>query len=198
MSYNLAMIQDVVREARDYALVEIGKYGLPGKIHFEITEKKGKELAKQLNANEEVVQLGVYFMDLRLGQAFSENKLTDHVAMSAEAAKEFFRQHPIDKSFEDKVINCIEAHHGAVPFKCIEAEICANADCYRFIHPAGFFFYLTALGKRKGDFLKNLQAVEAKLEEKHKILSLNICKQELESFYQTLKQYIQAARNLYV
>jgi len=39
-----------------------------------------------------------------------------------------------------------------------------------------------------------LDQAEAKLEEKHGILSLDICKRELEPHYQTIKALIAAAR----
>jgi hypothetical protein len=114
--------------------------------------------------------------------------------MSSEAAQKFIKDFDLDKEKKEKIINCIEAHHGKVEFKCIEAEICANADCYRFVHPRGFFAYLTLLGKRQVDFNECLNQVEYKLDEKHGILTLDICKKELEEYYQTLKKFIDDSR----
>jgi hypothetical protein len=88
----------------------------------------------------------------------------------------------------------VEAHHGQVPYTCIEAEICANADCYRFISPKGVLSYLTVLGKRHDDFTICLNEVEKKLDEKYSILSLDLCKQELEPWYQTFKTAIQQSK----
>jgi hypothetical protein len=88
----------------------------------------------------------------------------------------------------------VEAHHGTIPYTCIEAEICANADCYRFISPKGVFGYFTTLGKRPLDFLACLDEAEKKLDEKYAILSLDICKSELEPYYQTFKEYIKLSR----
>jgi hypothetical protein len=187
---------DIVQEARKLAVSEIEKYGLPHMIHFEISEKKAIELAEKLNADKTIIQIGVYLMDLKLGQAVHENKVAQHIQMSADAAKEFLNQFDIDSSSKEKILNCIEAHHGNVPFHSIEAEICANADCYRFIHPRGFFLYLTILWKRKPDFMDCLVEAEKKLDEKYGILSLDICKEELEAYYRTLKQYIDDAKNL--
>ena len=93
----------------------------------------------------------------------------------------------------NQIINCVEAHHGTIPFDSIEAEICANADCYRFIHPKGFFLFLTILGKR-GSFPDALDMAEKKLDEKYNILSLDFCKNELEEVYRGLKSYISMAR----
>ena len=187
---------DIIQEARKYALAEIEKFGLPSLVHFEISEKKAIELAEKLGADKEIVQTGVYLMDLKLGQAASENRIAEHVKMSVDAAKEFLQKFELDEISKTKILNCIEAHHGKVPFECLEAEICANADCYRFIHPKGFFLYLTILGKRNPIFLECLKSAEDKMDEKYAILSLDICKQELEEYYATLKKYIEDARNL--
>ncbi len=187
---------DIIQEARKYALVEIEKYGLPNLLHFEISEKKALELAEKLKADKKIVQIGVYLMDLKLGQAKKENKLSEHVKMSVEASKEFLKKFDLDKDAEEKIINCVEAHHAQIPFKCVEAEICANADCYRFIHPKGFFVFLTILGKRYSDFSDSLEMAEKKLDEKHNILSLDICKKELGDYYKIFKQFIKEARKL--
>lgn len=187
---------DVVQESRKYALSEIEKFGLPDLALFEISEKKAIELAERLKADKKIVQMGVYLMDLKLGQAFKDNKVSQHIKMSIAAAEDFLKNLAVEESVLEKVINCIEAHHGKAPFKSLEAEICANADCYRFIHPKGFFLYLILLGKSGLTFNDCLKAVEEKLDEKYKILSLEICKEELGDIYWDLKRYIAEARRL--
>ena len=187
---------DIIEESRKFALWEIEKYGLPHMIHFEISEEKAIELADKLHADKKIVQIGIYLMDLKLGQASHESKVSEHVQMSSKAAQEFLSKFDIDHDSKQKILNCIEAHHGTIPFACIEAEICANADCYRFIHPKGFFLFLTILWKRKIDFLECLRNAEEKMNEKYKIISLDICKKELEKYYHTLKQYIQDAKDI--
>ncbi len=187
---------DIIQEARKYAISEIEKFGTPILPHFKISENRAIELAEKLNANKKIIQVGICLMDLKLGQALKENKLSEHVTMSVESSKEFLDKFDIDDSEKDKIINCIEAHHKTVPFRYIEAEICANADCYRFIHPRGFFAYLALLGKRYSSFEDCLNQAEKKLDEKYEILSLDICKDELEGFYKTFKKLIKEARNL--
>jgi hypothetical protein len=187
---------DIAEESRKYALSEIEKFGLPDRTHFDISEKKALELAERLGADKSVVRAGVALMDLKLGQAFKEGRLKEHISMGVEAAREFLDGLGIDGAAKEKIINCIEAHHGTVPYKCREAEICANADCYRFVHPKGFFVYLTVLGRRNPDFQACLDAAEKKMDEKHKVLSLDACKQELDEHYKTLKRFIAEARKL--
>ena len=55
--------------------------------------------------------------------------------MSYDCAKEFLEKNEINSEDSKQILNCVEAHHGKVPYTCIEAEICANADCYRFLTP---------------------------------------------------------------
>ncbi|MCX6740966.1 MAG: hypothetical protein NTY61_01030 [Candidatus Parcubacteria bacterium] len=128
---------------------------MPALINFEISEKKAIELARRMKVNETIVLVGVYLMDIKLGEASAQNKNQEHVKMSVEATQGFLTRFDLNEEEKMKIINCVEAHHGQVPFTCKEAEICANADCYRFIHPKGFFLCLTTLGKR------NLKFVEA-------------------------------------
>lgn len=187
---------DIIQESRQLAVSEIEKFGHPNLILFELSEKKTIELAGKLGADKAVTQIGFYLMDLKLGQALKENKLPQHIQMSIAAAENLLAQTDISEASREKIINCIEAHHGQVPFKCLEAEICANADCYRFIHPRGFFVFLTVLGKEGTGFSECLTSAESKMEEKHSMLSLDICRKELERYYQTLKQYIADARSL--
>ncbi len=193
----MSMNTTVIAKAREYALSEIRNFGTPISVHFVLSEKKAIELAKKLNADLEIVKIGIVLMDLKLGQALKENRLSEHVKMSSEAAQEFLKKFDLDGEKKKKIINCIEAHHGKVSFICMEAEICANADCYRFIHPRGFFAYLTLLSGERGlGFNECLNQAESKLEEKHKILSLDICKQELEDYYQTLKKFVTEAKKV--
>lgn len=143
-----------------------------------------------------IVRIGMSLMDIKLGQAFAEKRVAEHVHMSVEATHEFLNRYELDSVAHDKIINCVAAHHGDVSYSCTEAEICANADCYRFIHPTGFFGALVTMGRRTDDFSEVLTQVEQKLDEKYRILSLDICKQELETYYHTFKQYIADARSM--
>ena len=85
-------MENILQAARAFALNEIEKYGLPAFVHLEIWEQKALELAEKLGADSTIVQLGAYLMDIKLGQAFAEKRVADHVQMSSEAAKTFLQQ----------------------------------------------------------------------------------------------------------
>jgi hypothetical protein len=116
--------------------------------------------------------------------------------MSLEASKEFLEQFDLDEETVKKILSCVEEHHGAEEFTCKESEICANADCYKFLHPKGFLNYLCILNGRGGNFKEAIEGVLPKLEEKHNILSLDVCKEELEPYYQEFKKMLEKAKEI--
>ncbi|HLD31548.1 MAG TPA: hypothetical protein VJB37_01500 [Patescibacteria group bacterium] len=186
---------DLVSAAKTYAQEEIAKFGTPLPVHFTLSEEKAIVLAQSLGADLEIVKVGVYLMDLKLGQALAEQRLAEHVEMSRTAAAEFLQSFDLPIDREQKILNCVEAHHGQVPYLCPEAEICANADCYRFLHPRGFFAYIPLLAGRGVTEEEILRQLEYKIDEKKAILSLPECRQELLSYYKIYKKLIEAARS---
>lgn len=175
---------------------EIDKTGLPHPIHFNISLKKGEELAQKLQADTRLVKVGVTLMDLKLGEAFRAGKLEDHVHMSADAAKKFLKDYTLTDKEKDTIINCIEAHHGAVAHTSLESEIATNADCYRFIHPTGVTQFIATLGTRTSDLRSIIEQAEAKLDEKWRLVSLPIVKKELGTYYKQYKALLRSARKL--
>ncbi len=183
----------IVEDARQYAVDEIEKTGLPDIHVFEISEKKAIELADKLQADKTTTLVGYYLMDLKLGEAFKQGKIKEHIKMSSDAAKIFLEKYNLDEESKNKIMNCIEAHHKAIPFSCKEAEICANADCYRFLALKGFLHSVISMEKLLG-FDKMLKTREAKIDEKWAILSIPECKEELEENYKLLKELLRKAR----
>jgi len=187
-------MKDIIAAARVLAISEIEKYGSPKLEHFEISFDKGQELAATLGADTNIVALGTIFMDLKIGECLKEGKLAEHVARSAEAAREFLAGYVLADETIKKVISCVESHHGTDNYYCPEAEICANSDCYRFLSSAGFLNALILFSGRDISFIDSLDQAEKKMEEKFKILSLDICKQELMPSYRQLKEMSEKAR----
>lgn len=184
-------LKKIIEKAKMFSDKETGDAIRP---LFVIANNVGQILAEKLNADRNIVMIGTLFMDLKHRQAKEENRLHDHVKMSYDAAKEFLNKYNIDRKTTYKILNCVEAHHRKVLFTCTEAEICANADCYKFLHPKGFFQYIGILSKRDGNFEDILKLAEEKLDEKWKILSLDICKKELEEYYHMFKKIIKESR----
>jgi hypothetical protein len=185
---------DTIKEARKLVLADMEKYGTPRKIWFDLSFENGIRLMKQFIIDEKIVTLGTILMDFKLGLARSEGRLNEHVKMSSDATKEFLATTDLSEEEKNKIINCVEAHHGEIPFTCKEAEICANADSYKFLTIDGFTELLFFLGKLDMTSSERLDFVEKKIDEKFKMLSLDICKQELTENYHRLKKFIQDSR----
>lgn len=160
------------------------------KEHIYIAFEKGKYLAKYYNADEDIILISLYLMDYKLKEARKLGKKQEHVNMAVEFTKKLLNDYNLTKEEKEKIINCIEAHHGKVPFKCIEAEICANADCYRFLSPTGVFAYICFLATKLNNLEEILSKVMEKMNEKYKILSLDKAKEDLEESYQIFTKLI--------
>tara|TARA_Y100000310_G_scaffold339410_1_gene431976 strand:- start:1140 stop:1706 length:567 start_codon:yes stop_codon:yes gene_type:complete len=187
-------MKKIIKKAREWALEETKQNGTPLNEHFNISNAKGQELAGKLGANRDIVLIGTMLMDIKLGECLKEDKLNEHIKRSAEATKKFLEQFDLDKETKNKIINCVDGHHGTNKWICKEAEICANADCYRFLHPCGVFAYFGLLGTRTKNCQESLSYVEDKLNEKWNVLSLDICKEELKPYYQMFKELFKKAK----
>src|SRR3989339_1253165 len=187
-------MQEIIKKARKWALEETERYGTPYVGHFDLAYEVGQRLSIELDADKDMVAVGTYLMDIKLGQAKAEGKIEEHIGMSAKATTEFLKQFGIVEDIRQNIVNCVEAHHATIPYQSLEAEICANADCYRFLHPRGLFGYFILHGSHSLDFDSGLEKAENKLEEKWNILSLDICKKELEPYYRMFKELIDRAK----
>lgn len=188
-------LNNIADKAIEYAKQEINKYGMPSMLQFNLSLEKGIDLAKQLGANVEIVKIGIALMDLKLGEAAAQGKQAEHVKISSEYSEDFLNDFALDTDIKEILINCVDAHHAKVPYQTLEAEICANADCYRFIHPKGVLYYMTVVAHRFNDFNKELSQVESKLDEKMQIASIPKVKEELSAYYQVFKEYILLCRD---
>lgn len=189
-------MKELIESVRSLALGEITKYDSPNKYHFDIANKAGQAIAEKVGANKDIVLLGTMLMDLKIGQAISENRLKDHIQMSADAARLFLENEKEQSELVSKVVDCVLSHHGTVPFKSKEAEVCANADCYRFLTPQGIFAFAVQLGKREMNLPELLDYVDKKVDEKWGIVSLSDAKKDLETNYKELKDLLHRARHI--
>lgn len=187
-------MKNIVKAAEKFDLEERKKGNSPPQIFQDLLINKTEELCKKLGADKEIACIGAYLMDIKIGQALREGRVQDHIRLSLQAARKFLGKYNLSGDIQEKIENIIESHHMAIPCKSLEAEIVANADCFKFLHPKGAIFFLTDLGKRDMPFLEALNYFEQKVEEKYKIVSLNVCKKEVEKYYLLLRELINLAR----
>ena len=187
-------MEEVIVKAEEFALSEIKRYGFPSRMNFDTSNEKGLQLAKEYDADPFIVQIGTRLMDIKLGEAISKGKPGEHVKMSVDATIDFLSQFDLPEDVRKKILNCVEGHHGTKKWTCKEAEVCANADCYRFLLIRNWLAFLNSLGADKSSFEHDLKFAEDKANEKWKILSLGFCKKELEPYYNMINKIIKKAR----
>lgn len=187
--------EELVQKIDAIARNEIVQYGLPTLRHYDLSLEKGVELANKLHADVNLVRAGIALMDIKLGQAAAEKQQAQHVEISVNFAKKILNEFKVEEPYYSKLINCVAAHHGAVPFDSLESEIVANADCYRFIHPRGVMSFHATVIKRGNEHNNALNAVEAKLDEKYRILSLDEAKKDLSTYYKMFKEILNTAKD---
>ena len=176
------------------ALDEIKQYGLPPLDLFHISEKKAIQLAEKLNLDTDTVIICHACMDIKLGQCAQEWRMKDHVADGISFIQSIAADYHISDDLLDKIVDTIACHHGQVESSSLEAEVCRNADCYRFLDPKGILIYLHSLGGRWTEFMDAVKQVESKMDEKRSLLTLDICKQELEWWYRYMKDILQSLK----
>lgn len=189
------MISDELKKkARELALAEIKKTESPSRAGWEISVDKGQWLAGQFEVYKDIVLLGTILMDYKLGEALEQGRLVEHTQMSKDAAQILLDEDVnITDNEKANILLCVEQHHGVNQFSSKEAEICCNADCYRFISVAGVVGGI-ASGKAM-DLDELVQLYKEKVEEKWSVLTLDICKKELEPQYKVIKDFFNQYRN---
>ena len=138
-------LKEIATKAEKFARDEIEKYWFPSTINLEISLEKWIKIAEELWADVELVKIWVCLMDIKLWQAFLEKRVWEHIKMSSDATKNFLKDFEINEQTKNIIIECVEWHHWKEKFDSLEAEITANADCYRFISPKGIFYFFTVL-----------------------------------------------------
>lgn len=182
-------LKPVIKKARQFAYEQSDRYSAPPRFYIDLSADKGQWLAEKLGANKDIVLLGALLMDCQLGVALAEGRQAQHIEMSAKSAESLLSEFP---GLEDKtranMLDCVRQHHGVNQFSSLEAEICCNADCYRFTSIAGFVGGLRFTRDMPLDEL--IKLLSAKADEKWNALSIDICKNELAPEYKLIKDLI--------
>lgn len=183
----------LLKRLREFAYSEVDRTGMPIKMHVDLATAKGVELAKQLNADVDIVEAGTLMMDCILGDAIKEGRIQDHVEMCFQKTEEILSEFS-DISQEDKenILQCVKQHHGSDKFYSLESEICCNADCYRFVSITGFTISVRYL--RDMPFDEMVQLVSNKVDEKWNALTLDVCKKEIELQHRTIQEMLKGLK----
>ena len=186
-------MKNFLKQAGKLAYCEIEKTGMPLKLHVDQSCEVGRRLAKKLGANVEIVEMGTLLMDCLIGQALKEGRLKDHIKMSLEKANGLLEKSGLSDKDKENIRHCITEHHGAEKFYSLESEICCNADCYRFASIKGFTYAIRYL--RDMPFSDLIALLSDKLDEKWRLVSLDICKKELTSQHNIIKKMLREIKS---
>lgn len=188
-------IQDLIKKCDDFNRLEIQKYNPDMKFLYELSLDMGIKLAETYKADVNIVKIAIAMMDSKLPEASYLKTPKKHIEMSSNVTKEILSDIDfLNEDIKENIIKCVEEHHGTKGFFSIESEVVSNADCYKFVHPKGFLYYSSMLGRRFHDFDKELEQLDFKLNEKHNTISLDIVKEELEPYYQFFQKAIDEAK----
>lgn len=181
-------MKKLLESSRKFAFEEVERTGMPLKQHVDLAADVGKRLARELGANEDIVEIGTYLMDCMIGQALKEGRLQDHVRMSLDKTDVLLDDSDLSEEDKENIRHCVSEHHGAHIFYSLESEICCNADCYRFTSVKGFMYAVRFMREMPfGDLIKLL---ENKVEEKWGLVSLETCRAELEPQHAMLSKLV--------
>jgi hypothetical protein len=179
----------LIQEAKEVAYSEARKYSIPILKHIDLATNTGISLAKELGANDKIVEIGTLLMDVKIGEAASLEKLPEHVKMSHDFTKDLLRKYPeISEKNKKNIEACVLEHHGQKEFYSLESEICCNADCHRFCTIEGVSYVLRYF--RDMEFEDLVSLINKKIDEKWNALSLDICKKDLKPQYEILQNFM--------
>lgn len=188
-------IEELIKKAEQFNIEQIRKYNPDMEHLHDLSFKAAMKLAKEYQADEKIVRIAIAMMDSKLPEANHLGIPKQHITMSKEATQELIKDVScLTDNEKENIIKCVEEHHGVEEFYSIESEVCANADCYKFVHPKGFLFYQSMLGRRLHNFAKELEQLNFKLNEKHNAISLPLVKYELEPYYEFFQKSINESK----
>ena len=176
------------------ALKEIELYGGPLIIHYNISLDACEKLAEYYKVDANICKAGIALADIKVGYCMKNNNWAQHVQLGYEYAKEILDGLDIDQKTRDLLLNCVLAHHREVPFESIESEIVANADCYRFLVPAGTITHMQFATKKGLNHNDTIDFVLAKIYEKIKIITLDVVREELTPYYNQITKLLLDAK----
>ena len=139
-----ADVGKIIFEEGEQTLYELGIHDMPpegitaiGRLHFRTSYGQnvlahskevamlGGMIARELKASNSIVKRGAILHDV--GKAMEPNNDSTHVELGVDLAKRLGES--------DEVINCIAAHHGDVPYSCVESVIVQIADALSASRP---------------------------------------------------------------
>ncbi len=152
----------------------------PAWLLTEIAIRKGKDLSKKHNVNEDLVTASLYLAHTVFSPAWKDDVQKNHPELSAEFIKPYLDEWEVSEDDKKIILNSIRAHHGKENTETMTAEVVKNSECFKFVTVEGSLILLHELGLRGAPFEDAVKKVLEKMEQKRNLLTLDDCKAEAE------------------
>ena len=176
------------------ALKEIELYGGPLLVHYQISLDMCERFAKLYGVDENLCKAGIALADIKLGYCMKNGLWSKHIDYGYKYAEEILESLKVDEQTKKLLLHCVLTHHGDITYENIIAEIVANADCYRFLTPAGIIAYFQFATSKTSNQNDAIDMAIAKMTEKKNVVSLTESKEELFPFYDNVKKFLLDAK----
>lgn len=127
MKIDKEIIEEIKQEAKSYFNNGDGSHDWS---HIERVYNSAIKIAKEENANLDVVKIAVYLHDIGRNDEIKSRGKICHAEKGAEIAKKMLSKYDIDEKLIENIIHCILSHRNRNNYKpkTIEAKIIFDAD----------------------------------------------------------------------
>lgn len=157
------------------------------KYHINPVVEIACNMAKELNADIQVVEISAYFHDIT---KITGDRKHHHIT-GANYAEKFLKKYNIEEEKVEQIKNCIKKHRGASEFKreTIEEKIIATADAVAHIeHPLTLFY--AWYGRRQCSIDDGADGIIKKLQKSWDKIELDYVKERLKVKYDILMKML--------
>lgn len=157
------------------------------KYHIDPVVENACKMAKELNADIEIVEISAYLHDIT--KITGERK--NHHMTGAEYAEKFLSKYNLEHEKIEQIKNCIKKHRGSSEFTrdTLEEKIVATADAVAHIeHPLTLFY--AWYGRRKCQIDEGADGIINKLQRSWNKIEIDSVKEKLNPKYQVLMKIL--------
>ena len=153
------------------------------KYHIKPVVEIACEMAKELNADIQVVEIAAYLHDIT--KMTGERK--NHHITGAQYAEDFLKNYNIENEKIEQIKNCIKKHRGSSEYErqTLEEKIIATADAVAHIeHPLTLFY--AWYGRRQCQIDEGADGIIRKLNRSWDKIEFEYVKERLKDRYESL------------
>lgn len=143
----------------------------------ELTQKVGKDLAKEFNVDTNIVLLTLYLQHLIFEPTVGGEIQKNHPALSAKYVEDtnILEKWNIPEEDRPVILEAIRVHHNKNINSNLTVEVIKNAECQKFVTIEGALIWLHELGIRENDYESSKELVFYKMNQKKELLTLEKC-----------------------